>query len=343
MSSTSQVTTFSDLYTDLLNRVRVSSGVSATDTIAKRYINIALHDIHLGFDYKLPWCEAQFILRTKTPYTTGTISTSVGGSVFTGSGTAWSTNDSYGVANAVAHGKIIVSGETNIYKISTVDSDSQVTLYTKYVGSAALSGSAYTYFEDEYTLTSSFLRPVDFQMFSPQMNIALISRDEFRRRYPVINVSGRPRVACIVDTRTTGTNLVPLRKVIFYPYPDRAYLIPYNYISSTLAISAAGNALTSLSSDTDIPLMPLRYRHIIVQHALANWYRDRKDDARAEAAKADYNDSMMRIANDQDIATHTTFRMQPSSNYAMTSKRPYTYHGGRRIYDINSEFDSFRR
>ncbi len=54
MSSTSQVTTFEDLYTDLMNRVRVTTSVAATLEQAKRYINIALQDIHLGFDYKLP-------------------------------------------------------------------------------------------------------------------------------------------------------------------------------------------------------------------------------------------------------------------------------------------------
>lgn len=343
MSATSQVTTFSDLYTDLLNRVRVSSGVTITDTIAKRYINIALQDIHMGFEYKFPWCEANFYLRTKAPYTTGTISASVGSSTFTGSGTAWNTADSYGVTNAVAHGKIFANGDTNIYKVSSVDSNTQLTLYTKYVASSALSGSEYTYFEDEYALTSAFLRPVDFSMFSPQMNIQLIPRDEFRRRYPVVNVSGRPRVACLVDSRTTGTDLTPVRKVIFYPYPDQAYIIPYTYISSAVAVTSAGAALTSMSSDTDTPIMPLRYRHAIVLHALYNWFLYRKDDARAESAKAEYNDIMLRIINDQDVATHTTFRLQPSNNYGVMAKRPYSYRGGRRIYDINSEFDSFRR
>ena len=48
MSATSQLTTFSDLYTDLQNRVRVTTGVTATENQAKRYINIALHDLHLG-------------------------------------------------------------------------------------------------------------------------------------------------------------------------------------------------------------------------------------------------------------------------------------------------------
>jgi len=343
MSETTQYTTFADLYQGLLRRVRVSTGVTATDNQAKHYINVALQDIHLGFDYKLPWCEANFYLRTKAPYTTGTISASVGGSVFTGSSTAWATSDSYGVANAVAHGKIFASGDSNIYKVSSVDSNTQITLYTKYVADSALVSSEYTYFEDEYALTSAFLRPVDLQMFSPQMGISLISRSEFRRRYPVVNVSGRPRVACIVDSRTTGTNLTPLRKVIFYPYPDRAYIIPYTYISSAVAVTSAGAALTSMSSDTDEPIMPLRYRHAIIFHALSHWYRDRKDDARSQAASAEYQSIMERIVGDHDIATHTTAHLQPRGGYSRAAHNPYSYRGGRRIYDLNDEFDSFRR
>lgn len=343
MSSTSQVTTFSDLYTDLLNRVRTSSGVTATDTIAKRYINIALQDIHLGFDYKLPWCEDQFYLRTKAPYTTGTISASVGGTTFTGSSTAWNTNNSYGEKNVVPHGKIIVSGESTVYKVSSVENDTQVTLYQRYINSAALSGSEYTYFEDEYALATAFLRPLDFTMFSPQMGIQLIPRHEFRRLYPVINVSGKPRVACIVDTVTTGANLTPARKVMFYPYPDQVYSIPYTYITSNIAVTSAGAGLTSMSSDTDTPTMPLRYRHAIVFHALSHWYRDRKDDARAEAAKAEYTDIMQRIVGDHDIATHTMAQLQPRGGYHRTAQAPYSYRGGRRIYDLHDEFDSFRR
>src|SRR5262245_54119168 len=42
--TTRQLTTFRDLYLDLQNRVRLTTGSSATEAQAKRYINIALHD-----------------------------------------------------------------------------------------------------------------------------------------------------------------------------------------------------------------------------------------------------------------------------------------------------------
>ena len=199
MSSTSQLTTFSDIYTDLLNRVRVTTSISATVEQAKRYINIALQDIHLGFDYKFPWCERHSYLRTKAPYTTGTVQAVEGSGTLSGTDTLWNTNNAHSVKNVVAHGKIIIEGSTEVYKVNSVTTDTSLTLYTNFM-TDSVSGATYTYFEDEYSLSASFLRPVDFQSFSPDMGIALIPRDEFRRRYPVIRVSGRPRVACIVDT-----------------------------------------------------------------------------------------------------------------------------------------------
>jgi hypothetical protein len=343
MSSTSQLTTFSDLYTDLLQRVRVTTSVSASVEQAKRYINIALHDIHLGFDYKLPWCERQSYLRTKAPYTTGTVQAVEGSGTLSGTSTAWNTNNAHSVKNLVSHGKIIVDGSTEVYKVNTVTNDTSLTLYTNFMGTS-VSGATYTYFEDEYSLSGSFLRPVDFQIFSPDMGIQLIPRHEFRRRFPVIRVSGRPRVACLVDTVSSASDLTPVRKVILYPYPDQEYLIPYTFVTANIAVSSAGAGQTSLSADSDTPIMYLRYRHAIIFHALYHWYRDKKDDARSEQAKAEYTDIMMRIVNDQDIATHMTTKMSPTGGgYQRAAYRPYSLGAGSRIYDLSDDFDSFRR
>jgi hypothetical protein len=131
---------------------------------------------------------------------------------------------------------------------------------------------------------------------------------------------------------------------VFYPYPDQTYIIPYTYISNILAYTSAGAGITSMSADTDVPIIPLRYRHVIIFHALSHWYRDRKDDGRATAAKGEYNDIMVRIMNDQDIATHTKAQIQPgNARYAQYARSPYQNRGGRKVFDLNDEFDSFRR
>lgn len=343
MSSTSQVTTFEDLYTDLMNRVRVTTSVTTTLEQAKRYINIALQDIHLGFDYKLPWCERQGYLRTKAPYTTGTLEALYGEVGLVGTGTLWNTNNAFSEKNVVTGGKIVISGYPEVYKVKYIATDTSLDLYVRFIDDD-VSGAEYTYFEDEYSLESNFIRPIDLRSFSPAMGISLIPRSEFRRRYPITNVSGRPQVACLVDTDTSGSSFINRRRVVLYPYPDQDYIIPYTYITSTVATTSAGAALTSMSTSTDEPTMPLRYRHVIVLHALASWYRDKKDDARAESVKAEYTDTMMRIVNDMDIATHTTAKIRPSmGSYIGGAMAPYRSGRGRKVYDLNDEWDQFKR
>jgi hypothetical protein len=341
MSTTSQLTTFSDLYTDLMNRVRVTTTVTATADQAKRYINIALHDMHLGFDYVFPWCERQGTLLVNAPYSTGTVSIAAGSTTLTGASTLWDTNNTYGVKNMRVGGKVLVAGTTDIYRVSSVASDTSATLSTRYVASSDASATTYTYFEDEYALASDFLRPVDFQLFSTAMNLPLISHTEWRRKFARPYTQGKPRVCCLFDEGFSAST-TPVRKVALYPYPDQAYIIPYSYITNAVGVTSAGVNVTSLSSDTDEPIVPLRYRHAIIFHALQHWYRDKKDDVRSEQAKAEYADIMMRIVADHDRGTHAVANLQPQVGlYTRTSARPYRHRGGVR-YDTQGEFDQMR-
>ena len=66
MAATTQPTDFSDLYTDLMNRVRADTSVATTETIAKRLINIALQDMHIGT--RFPWAERDAHLTTHPKY-----------------------------------------------------------------------------------------------------------------------------------------------------------------------------------------------------------------------------------------------------------------------------------
>ncbi len=342
-STTTQLTSFRDLYMDLQNRVRVTTGVSATESQAKRYINIANQDFYLGFDYKYPWAEKRAILRTHAPYAVGTATIAVGSTALTGNSTLWNTSNSYSELNMRAGGKITLSGGSDIYPITTVSADTVAALQVKYVGTADLSAVSYQYFEDEYDLASDFLRPVSIEYFTDDTSIRLIGRAEWRRRYPRPNQQGHPKVACIIDENFNGST-TPVRRLAFFPYPDTTYLLPYSYISSAVAVSVAGVKQSNLVEDADEPTMPLRYRHALVFHALTHWYRDKKDDARSQEAKAEYTDIMGRVVNDQEIGTHVQASIQPrSSMYARQAMRPYSRRGGRRTMDLNHEWDSFRR
>ena len=341
MSTTSQVTTFADLYTDLQNRVRVATGITATENQAKRYCNIALQDIHIGTNYVFPWTERRAFLTTKAPYTTGTVSVAAGSTSLTGSGTLWNTANTYNQNNLRVGSKFTIAGATDIYRVSAVSGDTAATLETRYVASSDASAAEYRAFEDEYALASDFLRPIDFALFSTDWNIPLLDRKEFRRLHTRGNISGRPTSASILDLAFSGST-TPVRKVVFYPYPDQTYIIPYSYVTSNLVVTSAGAEQSAMSSDTDEPMMPLRYRHIIVLHALANWYRDKRDDARSQEAKAEFGELMSRMVADHDMGTHNRVRIQPNEGlYRAHAVRPYRKQSGTR-YSINNHFDSFR-
>jgi len=81
-----------------------------------------------------------------------------------------------------------------------------------------------------------------------------------------------------------------------------------------------------MSASTDEPIVPLRYRHALVFHALANWYRDKKDDARMEAAKGEYTDLMLRIVSDVEVGGVRPQIRPRMSEYRRSANRPW---GGR--------------
>ncbi len=127
--------------TDLVNRFRLTSGVTATETMAKRFLNIALHDMHLGFEYKVPWAERRGAIRTQATYSTGTLTATQGSFTLAGSGTAWNTTNPF-FANTRVNGKIIVGGSRTPYRVAIVGSDTSLTLDTAFTETTAAASSA---------------------------------------------------------------------------------------------------------------------------------------------------------------------------------------------------------
>ncbi|MHC4500325.1 MAG: hypothetical protein ACYS21_14570 [Planctomycetota bacterium] len=338
MGTATQVTDFSDLYTDLQNRARETTGVTARENQAKRYINISLHDMHVGFGERFPWAERQAILVTQARYNTGTVTVVAGSTALVGTSTAWATANDFGVNNMRVGGKITIDGGREVYEISAVTDNTNATLSSKYVASST-SGLSYVYFEDEYALASDYLRPIDQQRFSEtETPIELIGRTEFRRRYPRNGTVGSPVVATIMDKPMVG-NATPVRKVRLHPPPDAtAYMIPYSYVTSNLAVSSSGTAKTQLVLDDDEPIVPLRYRHMIVWHALEKWYRDQKDDPRAEMARRDYIDLINRVAGDNEIGDRRPQIRPRVAGYRRAARRPWGGSGTRQ-YETSGEFD----
>lgn len=304
MSATTQVTDFSDLITDFISSARDQVGVTAINNVVKRYLNRGLLDMHVNPGNFVPWAIRSGMLTTHDDYTTGTVSITIATSrtAVTGASTTWNTlATGYTFNNVRARGRIVFSGSLDVHTVSSVTSDTALVLVDNYVGTANLSGATYTYFEDEYALVSDFLRPVNLRSFSTELDIPLIGSAEFKRLYPRNANPGPPRVAMTTQLSFSG-NTTPRLRVVLHPPPDAVYLIPYDYITSNLAVTSAGVEQAQLSGDTDEPIVPLRYRHLIVLNALRLWYMFELDNqATADKTKLEFIDLMSRVKGDTSI------------------------------------------
>ena len=334
MSSSSQYTDLSDLRTGLLNTVREATGATAMNTIADRYLNISLHDIHIDPGHSWPWSIRRAYLLTHAAYTTGTVDiTAAARTTVTGTSTLWTTAvTGMGFTNARAGGKMTFSGSNEVYEVSTVDSDTQITLLNRWTG-AALDDATYAYFEDEYALATDFLRPLDMRNFSTDANIPFVGAMEFRRATPRNSRRARPQIATWVQLGFSAAT-TPRHRVVLYPAPDDEYSIPYDYITSNLAVSSTGTEQTQMTATTDEPIIPLGFRHILVLHAAYNWYLYRKDDARSQEVKAEYVELMKRMVGTSNIG-------QDRPRFSVNLGR---YLGQRRLgrFDSSTAFDELR-
>ena len=344
MSSDTQPTTLSDLRIALLSRVRDVGGTGTNansvsiNNIANSYLNTALHDLHVNPNVMPHWAIRSAVLITHDTYTTGTVSiTAAARTTVTGSSTLWNTAvTGMGFNNARAGGKMKFGGLNEIYTVaSDPSSDTAMTLATRYAGDALTDGT-YTYFEDEYALATDFLKPADARLFSTDLNIPLIGPMEFRRRYPRNDVSGKPRIATLIQLGFSSTT-TPRLRLVLHPCPDDEYSIPYNYVTSYLAVSSAGAEQAEMTSDTDEPIVPLRYRHAIVAHALYNWLRDRKDDTRSKEAKTEYVDLISRMSNDAGIGVKDRPKLIVRTGYGSGNRRH-----GRRRFQTGTEWDDLK-
>lgn len=337
MSNTTQPADFSDLWNSLLRRARVDSNQTINATQAKEFINTALYDMHLGNGERFPWAERSARLLTQPTYSTGTVAVSKGAVAVTGAGTAWNTANDFGRANLRAGGKILFSGDETVYEVESVASDTALTLTDAFRGEPLTDGG-YTYFEDEYDLVSDFLKPLDKTRFDGRGEIPIIDRREFRRRFTRIAATG-PIIACAIFDKAFSGDTTPRRRVRLYRPPSEARYIPYAYVTSSLAVTAAGVEQAQLVNDTDEPIVPLYARHLIVLKALEHWYRDKKNDSRSQEAKAEYVDGVTRLLGDVEVGAQRP-QFQPNvSGYVRRSRTPYRGNGRTRKHTLGTAFD----
>lgn len=336
MSSTTITTTWADLYGALMKDMRTNS--SNTDVIerAKRYIDEGHHWMYVGHGEKFHWAERRATIKTHAVYTTGTIAATIGSGTLTGTDTLWTTNNDHGQPNARAGGKLTIGGGSTVYTVLTVPGAGSMTITPEYIGETDTE-LEYRYFEDEYALASDFRKPIDKRNFDDGREIHLIGRTDFRRLHPRNWIPTQNIRHAIIQDHAPSGNTTPIRRVVFGPPPSTTMIIPYSYVTNHIVVDATGTAKASFTADTDEPIMPLAYRSLILLAAKFVWYREAKDDARAQTVFQEFSLRMDQMIGDTDLGAQALRVRSPYSMYRARARNPY-YKSGRR-YDINGRFD----
>ena len=340
MATTNHPKTFADLYTALLNNVRADSAATAIVNEAKRMVNSALHDMHISNGEHFGWAHRRATLVTQPKYTTGAITIAQGAVSAVGTTTLWDTNNAFGIANVRAGGKLSVAGSPNVYEVAAVSDGTNLTFTPMFVD-ATVSAESYSYFEDDYALAADFLRPLDLQFFNNDHTIELIGEGKFRANFPRNNQPARnPVVAAIYDAAFDGSTS-PRRRVLLSPPPDQAAIVPYTYVTANLGVTSAGAEQAELSSDTDEPIVPLRYRMAIVHKAASQWYLERRNDLERSAANESlYQALVQKLMADIEVGGDMPQFRPRVGGYRRRAERPYGGRGGR--HTLGTAFDELR-
>lgn len=337
MSSTTTVTDWSDLYTALLQDMRTNTGASVTTALAKRYIDEAHFKLYIAHGEKFHWAERRAFIKTHAEYTTGTVAVTIGSGTVTGTDTLWNTNNDHGQPNARENGKLVIGGESTVYTVSAVASDTSLTISPEWIG-ATDSELTYRYYEDEYSLASDFAKPLDARSFDDGETIRLIGRTDFRRLFPRNWITSQSIRAAIIEDSPPDGDTTPIRRVRFGPPPSNTQVVPYSYVTRNIVTASDGTAKESFTADADEPIMPLRYRSLILSAAKVAWYRDLKDDQRSIETAAELAGGIERIVGDQDIGAQRMRLRGVHGAYRARARSPYR---GSRRYDTNGRFDRF--
>lgn len=341
--------TFQDLYVDLLGRMRMDSTNAATVVKAKRAINTALMDMHVGQGEKFPWAERQAVLVTQSSWTFNGTATATQGSASLVLNDATddltADRDGNGIyTNAVPGTKFVLDGDTTaVYEHQITAAAQTSTMSSVYLGDTSATASIRAY-RDEYPLAADFLKPVDARNFGDSLNLPLIDRIRFRRFYPNNTTPGPPRVATVYErsiyqATPNAEDEYQVKRILFHPPPSTVLQIPYSYVTSYLAVNNTatdgGEARISMTEDDDEPIIPRQIRHAIVYHALAEWYRDRRDDVRSGEAWSRYEELVSRAISDGGVTTPRP-RFRPTRVYQRRARHPWS---GAGRFDVGDRFD----
>lgn len=180
-------------------------------------IEMGLRDVYGAYDWS--FLHSRQPVTTVAPYTTGTITVSSG--VVTLAGGTWPSWAAVGVL------KVTISGVIYYYRVSSRDSDSQITLEDTSVDVAA--GTSYSLGCPEYDLPAAYDGLESKLTFEPEASdqyppIKIVSEERIRSKRQDHEYEDRPLWAAIIN-KSFDADEGSKKRVVFYPTPDARYVM----------------------------------------------------------------------------------------------------------------------
>lgn len=255
-------------------RVAEETGLSVTDDSAKikSWINEAYQQLS-GF-YNWPWLLTNFTMQTTPDIDTLTASVSAGG-------TSVTLSSVYATSLASDYMIQFTSVSDDWYTISAhTAGTAAVTLANSFNGSTNLTSGTCLIRKVYYSLPSGIDRIIDLRQTISDAKIEFVDPRSLDRIIPDPSATGDPLYASLVGMTSTG-----LWRLSFYPTP-----------SIKMNLQGRGyTAITELSGDTEVPLIPAKFHSTLVFLALALFGHDYIDDDRVQSATRKAKDSIQQM------------------------------------------------
>jgi hypothetical protein len=233
------------LQTELADRLNLDVTVNATRL--KRWLNLTQNDITSRHPFE--WLFKRAYVQTVVDRTAGTVAITNGDTAVTGTSTAFAASD--------VRSFIQFEGDTNWYEVTARASATGITIGNAFQGTTLTAGT-YTLRTVYYNLPTDVASIYDARQSSTPLkltNLGIWTLDTYQ---PAVNTVSMPtayyRFRNDPEIAATAAKAI---QVGFFPSPDNEYNIEFRYMKQ----------LADLSSDTDIPEIPVQYQTVMVDGA----------------------------------------------------------------------------
>lgn len=260
-----------------------------------------------------PHTNSQASITTSAPYSDGTVATTQGSPVVTGTTTVWTST------NAPAGAAFGVAGYNDIMRISSVQSNTSLTLEKPWPY-AAVSGEAYTIAVDDYELPGDF-----FDFYNTSVSLGgpnarrldvITPSDMEMQRYSLRLVPlqvGRPGLVTVYGKSSNGNWQARVD-----PFPDDAYVLNFLY----------RRVQGWLQNDNDPLPIPDEHYGVLLRGVVANWRETTGVEGAAGGFQAWINSDLANYSVFDQRTTDEAPRIVPADTMRGQRTMPTSILGG---------------